>query len=46
MYMLNNIGTVQILTEGTVEQLCKVSLKGILLFNFFVLVTCNQKTVS
>jgi len=29
MYMLNTVGTVQILTEGTVEQLCKVILNGI-----------------
>jgi hypothetical protein len=29
MYILNTVGTVQILTEGTVEQLGKVSLNGI-----------------
>jgi hypothetical protein len=28
-YMLNTVGTVQILTEGTVEQLGKVGLNGI-----------------
>jgi len=29
MCVLNTVGTVQILTEGTVKQLCKVSLNGI-----------------
>ena len=29
MYMLNTVGTVQILTEGTVEQLGKVGLNGV-----------------
>jgi hypothetical protein len=29
MYMLNTVGTAQILTEGTVEELGKVSLNGI-----------------